>query len=96
MRAGDVVTELSKLDPNAHLMAWWVTESYALDYLVEDLIEGGLDVTPSVWARAVSHFDNLDGYEFDEVAAALRYCISKAIDETPIPYALTDKGARSV
>lgn len=96
MRAGDVITELNKLDPNAHVMAWWVTESYARDHLLENLIEGGLDVTPSLWARAVSHFDNLDGYEFEEVVAALMYCVDKAIGETPIPYALTDKGARSV
>lgn len=88
MKVSKVIAELSKLDPSAELMVWWITKDYTEIYLLDD--ESSLDL--DTWVEGVRLFEDLDGYEFDDVVAAVRYCLDKAALNTPIPYTVTDLG----
>ena len=94
MRVSQVIAELSKLDPNAELVTWWMTKDYAETYLT---IDEQLD--PVEWELAVEQFENSDTESIQEqVAELINYCLRDARESlaAPIPYTLTDKGARSV
>lgn len=87
MKVSKVIGELSKLDQESEICAWWITKEFAEFLIDEETLE------PQVWADSVAEFEALELREWEFIAEDLAAVIRERL---PIPYALTDKGARSV
>ena len=89
MKVSQVIQWLSKLDQESEIFAWWITK----DYAERELLDLHTELDPQLWADSVAEFEDQElpcwSFVSEDLAAVIR-------ERLPIPYALTDKGARSV